>query len=93
MIQTVDKAQEFFAKAALVDFERLAEAQKKSDLIRAESCLQSAFATDVRPAIQEWRKSNGLPRDPMQAFLESGYLERISRQRGARNMTAVSSYA
>jgi len=29
----------------------------------------------------------------MQAFLESGYLERISRERGARNMAAVSSYA
>ena len=93
MVQTVDKAQELFAKAALVDFERLAQAQKRSDLIRAESCLQDAFATDVRPAIQEWRKSNGLPPEPMQALLESGYVERISRERGTKNMTAVSSYA
>jgi L-rhamnose isomerase/sugar isomerase len=93
MIQTVDKAQELFAKAALVDFDRLAQAQQESNLIRAESCLQDAFATDVRPAIQEWRKSNGLPPDPMQAFLESGYLERVSRERGAKNMAAVSSYA
>jgi L-rhamnose isomerase/sugar isomerase len=93
MIQTVDKAQELFAKAALVDFDRLAQAQQESNLIRAESGLQDAFATDVRPAIQEWRGFNGLPADPMQAFLESGYLERVSRERGAKNMAAVSSYA
>ncbi len=93
MIQTVDKAQELFAKAALVDFDRLTSAQKKSDLIRAESCLQDAFATDVRPSIQDWRKSKGLPPDPMQAFLESGYLERVSEERGKRNTAAVSSYA
>jgi L-rhamnose isomerase / sugar isomerase len=93
MIQTVNKAQELFAKAALVDFERLTKAQNKSDLVRAESYLQDAFATDVRPAIQEWRKANGLPADPLQAFRDGGYLERISRERGTRNLAAVSSYA
>lgn len=93
MIQTVAKAQELFAKAALVDFKRLAEAQEKADLIGAESCLQDAFATDVRPAIQDWRRANGLPADAMEAFRESGYVERVSRERGARNRAAVSSYA
>jgi L-rhamnose isomerase/sugar isomerase len=93
MIQTVNMAQELFAKAALVDRERLAAAQAKSDLIRAESCLQDAFAADVRPAIREWRASKGLPQDPMQAFLTSGYLDRISLDRAARNLSSVSSYA
>jgi L-rhamnose isomerase/sugar isomerase len=93
IIQTVNMAQELFAKAALVDHPRLAEAQNKSELIRAESCLQNAFATDVRPAIREWRESKGLPPDPISAFLESGYLERVSRERGSRNMASVSSYA
>jgi L-rhamnose isomerase/sugar isomerase len=93
MIQTVNMAQELFAKASLVDYEKLASAQSKSDLIRAECCLQDAFATDVRPAIREWRHSKGLPQDPMQAFLSSGYLERISRDRASRNMSSVSSYA
>jgi L-rhamnose isomerase/sugar isomerase len=93
MIQTVSMAQELFAKAALVDYDRLAAAQKTSDLIRAESCLQDAFATDVRPAVREWRESKGLPRDPMKAFLESGYLERISLERASRNLSNVSSYA
>jgi L-rhamnose isomerase/sugar isomerase len=93
MIQTVNQAQELYAKAALVDFDRLVTAQKAPDLIRAEACLQDAFATDVRPVIKEWRISKGLPPDPMQVFLESGYLERISRERGARNSASVSSYA
>ncbi|HET8825763.1 MAG TPA: TIM barrel protein [Terriglobales bacterium] len=92
-IQTVVMAQIFFAKAALVDHAALASAQKKCDLIAAESLLQDAFNTDVRPAIQEWRGSKGLPRDPLKAFLGSGYMERITKERAARNSQSVSSYA
>ncbi len=93
MIQTVTMAQKLFAKAALVDYSALASAQKSCDLVRAESLLQDAFATDVRPAIQEWRESKGLPKDPLAAFRESGYLERITKERAARNSQNVSSYA
>jgi L-rhamnose isomerase / sugar isomerase len=93
MLQTVTVAQELYAKAVLVDRERLAAAQTVSDLVRAESCLQDAFATDVRPVIREWRVSKGLPEDPLDAFRASGYLERISRERASRNMANVSSYA
>jgi len=93
MIQTVSVAQQLFAKAALVDCKTLADAQKKCDLIAAESLLQDAFATDVRSAIQEWRESKGLPKDPMEAFRQSGYLERITKERAAKNSHNVSSYA
>ena len=93
MIQTVTIAQQLFAKAALVDAKKLADAQKKSDLVAAESLLQDAFATDVRPAIQEWRESKGLPKDPMEAFRQSGYLERITKERAEKNAHNVSSYA
>lgn len=93
MIQTVTVAQELFSKAALVDGGELAVAQANCDLMRAESLLQDAFATDVRPAIQEWRESKGLPKNPMVAFRQSGYLERISKERAARNLGSVSSYA
>jgi len=93
MIQTVTMAQQLFAKAALVDAAKLAAAQKNCNLVEAESILQNTFATDVRPAIQEWRESKGLPKDPMQAFRESGYLERITKERAAKNAHNVSSYA
>ena len=93
MIQTVTMAQQLFAKASLVDASKLASAQKNCNLCEAESLLQNAFATDVRPAIQEWRDSKGLPADPMQAFRQSGYLERITKERAAKNSHNVSSYA
>ena len=78
MIQTVKMAQELYSKAALVDHAELAEVQKNAELVRAESLLQDAFATDVRPVIQEWRASKGLPLDPMEALRQSGYLQRIA---------------
>jgi L-rhamnose isomerase/sugar isomerase len=93
MVQTVAMAQELFSKAALVDEEKLAFAQKQCDLMTAESLLQDAFATDVRPAIREWRESKGLPTNPMDAFRQSGYLERITKERAERNSRSVSSYA
>jgi len=93
MIQTVAQAQSLVAKAALVDCAALAAAQHATDLVRAESCLQDAFATDVRPIICEWRSARGRPADPMQAFRESGYLERITKERAGRPVKDPSAYA
>ncbi len=59
----------------------------------AEECLKDAFATDVRPAIREWRRANGIALQPLKAFRESGYLQRAARERGERNAASVSSYA
>ncbi len=93
MIQTAVTAQEIYAKAALVDHETLARHQNNSELVDAEECLKQAFATDVRPAIEEWRKANGVPVEPLKAFRASGYLERAALERGEKNSAAVSSYA
>ena len=93
MIQTVCTAQELFARAALVDHQRLAVMQEKCSLVDAEETLRGAFWRDTRPMVQEWRKSKGLPEDPLQAFRQSGYLERITRERGAKNLGATASYA
>jgi L-rhamnose isomerase / sugar isomerase len=35
----------------------------------------------------------GLPENPLQALRESGYVERISRERAARNSALTASYA
>jgi L-rhamnose isomerase / sugar isomerase len=93
MIQTALAAQELFAKAALVDHEALARHQANCSLVDAEECLKEAFYADVRPSLIEWRRSKGLPDDPMAAFRTSGYLARISRERAERNAAAVTSYA
>jgi len=93
MIQSVQTAQELFAKAALVDLKKLAAFQQKCELVDAENCLKDAFSTDVRPAIREWARSKGLPEDPMDAFRQSGYLERITAARSQKNISAITSYA
>jgi L-rhamnose isomerase/sugar isomerase len=93
MIQTVMTAQELFAKAALVDCEALARHQESASLIEAEECLKSAFATDVRGAIAEWRRAHGLAENPLAAFRASGYQSRIDKERAERNRGLASSYA
>jgi L-rhamnose isomerase / sugar isomerase len=92
MIQTVAHAQELYAKAALVDHRRLAAAQASADIVAAESVLQDAFATDVRPALKDWRRAKGLPQDPLESFREGGYVDRVTASRAGRT-SASSSYA
>jgi L-rhamnose isomerase/sugar isomerase len=93
MIQTVRTAQELWVKAALVDREALAGHQAACHLVDAERCLTDAFATDSRPLVTAWATARGLPADPYTAFRDSGYLEAITRERGARNLASVTSYA
>jgi L-rhamnose isomerase / sugar isomerase len=93
MIQTALAAQELFAKAALVDHAALASYQAGCSLVDSEECLKAAFYTDVRPILLEWRRSRRLPEHPLAAFRESGYQQRISRERGERNTATAGSYA
>jgi len=92
MVQTVVTAQELYLKAALVDREQLARLQQACDLVAAEELYRGAFWTDVRPLTRAWREAHGLPADPMKALRESGYVEKVGRERGSRS-SAVSSYA
>jgi L-rhamnose isomerase/sugar isomerase len=89
-IQTISTAQELYAKAALVDQEKLQELQDASSLVEAEEMFRSAFWTDTRPMVQAWRRSRGLPPDPLAALRESGYVERIAQERGKRAVAAAS---
>ncbi|WP_035349861.1 TIM barrel protein [Edaphobacter aggregans] len=93
MVQTVVTAQELYAKASLIDQERLAELQDACRLVEAEECFRSAFWQDVRPFVREWRIARGLPADPLEALAESGYVEKIARERKGANAQSVSSYA
>jgi L-rhamnose isomerase / sugar isomerase len=47
----------------------------------------------VRPALREWRRKKGLPENPLEALRESGYVERIERERRERNSMLSVSYA
>ena len=93
MIQTACTAQELYARAVLVDHERLSTLQQTCSIVDAEETLRGAFWEDVRPALREWRKSRSLPEDPLQAFRSSGYLERIMQERKEKNYGASGAYA
>jgi L-rhamnose isomerase/sugar isomerase len=93
MIQTACTAQELYARAVLVDHQRLSRLQQTCSLVDAEETLRGAFWEDVRPAIREWRKSRCLPEDPLQAFRSSGYLARITHERKEKNSGASGAYA
>jgi L-rhamnose isomerase / sugar isomerase len=92
-VQSVVAAQELFAKACLVDRARLVELQSATKTVEAEECLRSAFWTDVRPALEEWREGRGVPDNPLHALAKSGYVARIERERASRNAMLQSSYA
>jgi L-rhamnose isomerase / sugar isomerase len=93
MIQSVVTAQELYARASLIDFNRLAELQDACRLVEAEECFRSAFWTDVRPAVRAWRERRGLASDPLQELASSGYVERTSGQRRERNRQSTATYA
>jgi L-rhamnose isomerase/sugar isomerase len=93
MIQTVMTAQEHFAKALLVDHAALAGARSQDDVVLAERILQDAYQTDVRPLLAEYRRQRGLAADPLSAFRESGYAQRVARERAAHKPRGGTSYA
>ncbi|MCX7522550.1 L-rhamnose isomerase [Microbacterium sp. STN6] len=80
-IRSVLNVQEMTARALLVDTEALTAAQNAGDVLGANGILMDAFYTDVRPALAQWRESRGLPADPMAAYAESGYQEKIEAER------------
>ena len=96
-LQTVIMAQELYAKAAIVDHKALAKAQAQHDVVASELILKEAFFTDVRPAINAWRKKKGLPLDPITEHRRSGYETRAASDRRRRreelNLSRGGSYA
>jgi L-rhamnose isomerase/sugar isomerase len=93
MVQSVVTAQELYARAALIDQDRLADLQQSCKLVEAEECFRTAFWQDVRPLVREWRIARGFPADPLAALAESGYVEAITRDRAPRNASAGGQYA
>lgn len=80
-IRSVLNVQEMTARALLIDQAALRSAQDAGDVLTANGIYMDAFYTDVRPALAEWRVSRGLPADPIAAYADSGYGERIAADR------------
>ena len=93
MIQTVDMAQGLYAKAALVDCDRLAAAQRSTDLVTLSGACRTRSRLTSGRRLRNGAPRRGLPRDPLDALRESGYVNRITAERAARPRAGLSSYA
>jgi L-rhamnose isomerase/sugar isomerase len=89
MIQSVVNIQTAYAKALLVDAERLAAAQADGDVLGSHRILVQAFESDVRPLLEELRSDLGVPADPVEAFRSGGYAERLAEERGTSGVESA----
>jgi L-rhamnose isomerase / sugar isomerase len=89
MILSVANIQTAYAKALLVDTERLAAAQRDGDVLGAHRILMQAFEADVRPLLGELRSSLELAPDPVEAFRSGGYAERLGKERGTASVESA----
>jgi len=81
MIQSVENIHKTYAKALIVDRKSLKKFQQDEDIIMAEKIITEAFETDITPLLFKVREEMRVPLDPVKFFRESGYLEKIQRQR------------
>jgi L-rhamnose isomerase/sugar isomerase len=89
MIQSVVNIQTAYAKALLVDEERLAGAQRAGDVLGAHRVLLEAFETDVRPLLRRLREELNIDPDPVEAFRRGGFAERLARERGLASIESA----
>lgn len=83
LLQSVVALQNAYARALIVDRDRLRECQESNDVIMAERALIEAYETDVRPLTAEARLLSGGALDPIGAFRASGYRDGVARARTA----------
>jgi L-rhamnose isomerase/sugar isomerase len=81
MILSVTNLQEAYAKALLVDRMKLEEARRSGDVLLAHRLLLDAYNTDVRPLCARAREELGGAADPVSAFRQSGYAQRMAEER------------
>jgi L-rhamnose isomerase/sugar isomerase len=89
MIQSVMNIQTAYAKALLVDEERLAENQRAGDVLGAHRVLLEAFETDVRPLLGRLRAELGVDPDPVETFRSAGYATRLADERGTASVESA----
>ncbi|WP_116126865.1 sugar isomerase [Lewinella sp. IMCC34183] len=82
LIQSLEAIQEAYAKALLVDQNRLAAAQRDHDVVACQEILQDAYRTDVRPLVQRARLSRGGALDPLRAYRGLDVRNLLIRERG-----------
>ena len=82
ILHSVDSLQLSLAKAVLVDRSRLEKYQQDDEIILANRLFNDALIhADVRPIVAAARLEKNLPLDPVAAYVESGYQQKIEQER------------
>ncbi|MDH3675979.1 MAG: sugar isomerase, partial [Anaerolineae bacterium] len=89
IIQSVMNTQTAYAKALLVERDRLHAAQAAGDVILANRLVMEAYETDVQPLLKKVRVEMGCDPDPILAYRAGGYADRISEERAGAGTGAL----
>ena len=90
MVLSVVNLQEAYAKALLVDRNKLRAAQEAGDVLGGHELLLDAYKPDVRSLCAKARAELGASEDPIAALRASGYAERVAAERDAEPLTTRS---
>jgi len=82
LIQALEAIAIAYAKALLVDREKLRNCQLNGEVSSAQEILQMAYLTDVRPLVCEARVRAGGVHDPMDAFRTLMIRNQLIQERG-----------
>ncbi len=82
MILSIINCETAYAKALIVDYPSLKEAQEAGDILGAHTILTDAFETDVRPLLALVREEMGIHPDPVSVYRCDNYAAKIAVERG-----------
>lgn len=82
LIQSLEAIQVTYAKALLVDQEKLKAAQHQHDITLCQEILQQAYLTDVRPLVKQARLQLNAALDPIKTYRKLGVREQLIQERG-----------
>jgi L-rhamnose isomerase/sugar isomerase len=82
LIQALEAISQAYAKALLVDREKLRQYQLSGDVVGAQEVLQEAFLTDVRSLVREARIQRGGEADPLAFYRSEKIRAKLVAKRG-----------
>ncbi len=89
IIQSVMNTQTAYAKALLVERDKLYAAQAAGDVILANRTIMDAYELDVQPLLKKVRVEMGRQPDPILAYRSGGYAQKIAAERAGAGIGAL----
>lgn len=86
LLQSVEAIKQAYAKALLIDRDRLEEVREDNDPVAAQEVLQEAFRTDVRPLLRQVRIQNGAAARPIKLYRALEVRRKLIDERGTKTI-------